>query len=120
MVVTHSLYVKGFRSLIITFIQCLAGTGTGMTDASFAHASLVGCGEVRTASIEAHGLNIRFGQKRDISQRFRQTFSPAQPHSLMRFVPHHILPGLFGLKNVDTDQLNVFNIATISFWIQIH
>ncbi len=42
--------------------------------------SLIGCGEVRTASIEALGFNISFGQKRDISQRFRQTFNAAQPH----------------------------------------
>ncbi len=52
----------------------------GFRGASFVPASLVGCGEERTASIEAFTFNISFGQKRDISQRFRQTFNAAQPH----------------------------------------
>ncbi len=37
----------------------------------YAPASLVGCGEARTASIEALGFNSGFGQQRDISQRFQ-------------------------------------------------
>ncbi len=57
-------------------------------------------------------FNIGFGQQPDVSSGFRQTFNAAQPHSLMRFVPHHIiLPWLFGLKDFGPDLSNVINFV---------
>jgi hypothetical protein len=52
----------------------------GFTDRSFVPTSLVGCGEARTASIEALGSNIAFGQQQDSSSNFRQTLDAAQLH----------------------------------------
>ncbi|MEE9345490.1 MAG: hypothetical protein V3U88_07775 [Methylococcales bacterium] len=52
----------------------------GFIDESFVPTSLVGCGEAQTASIDAFGSNIAFGQKRDILSSFRQTLDATQLH----------------------------------------